>query len=319
MISLNSKIETGHRDIVHDAQVNYYGTRLATCSSDHLVKIFEIKPNGQSFLMAELVGHDGPVWQVNWAHPDFDNVLASCSHDRKAIVWREVNGKWQKTYEYNQHDASVNSICWAPKEYGLVFACGSTDCAISISEWCGDVWKPIKIAKAHEEGCNAVSWAPAKRTRSLVDTEVRIDPKRIVSGGNDRLVKIWKEESPDSWALECELEGHEDWVRDVAWAPNESMAMSTIASCGIDGRVFIWRCTDLERKRWTSRLLRKYDEVLWHVSWSLCATVLAVSGSDNKVYLFQERLPNQWIQISSAASEGAGAHGGHDDGENREK
>ena len=172
--------------------MNYYGTRLATCSSDHLVKIFEIKPNGQSFLMAELVGHDGPVWQVNWAHPDFDNVLASCSHDRKAIVWREVNGKWQKTYEYNQHDASVNSICWAPKEYGMVFACGSTDCAISISEWCGDVWKPIKIAKAHEEGCNAVSWAPAKRTRSLVDTEVRIDPKRIVSGGNDRLVKIWK-------------------------------------------------------------------------------------------------------------------------------
>jgi len=319
MISLNSKIETGHRDIVHDAQVNYYGTRLATCSSDHLVKIFEIKPNGQSFLMAELVGHDGPVWQVNWAHPDFDNVLASCSHDRKAIVWREVNGKWQKTYEYNQHDASVNSICWAPKEYGLVFACGSTDCAISISEWCGDVWKPIKIAKAHEEGCNAVSWAPAKRTRSLVDTEVRIDPKRIVSGGNDRLVKIWKEESPDNWVIEVELEGHEDWVRDVAWAPSESLAMSTIASCGIDGRVFIWRCTDLAQKRWTSRLLRKYDEVLWHVSWSLCATVLAVSGSDNKVYLFQERLPNQWIQISSAASEGAGAPGGHDESENREK
>lgn len=24
----------------------------------------------------------GPVWQVNWANPRFDNVLASCSHDR---------------------------------------------------------------------------------------------------------------------------------------------------------------------------------------------------------------------------------------------
>jgi len=42
--------------------MNYYGTRLATCSSDHLVKIFEIKANGQSLPIAELTGHDGPVF-----------------------------------------------------------------------------------------------------------------------------------------------------------------------------------------------------------------------------------------------------------------
>uniref|UniRef100_A0A915EPD4 Protein SEC13 homolog n=1 Tax=Ditylenchus dipsaci TaxID=166011 RepID=A0A915EPD4_9BILA len=298
MVSLTSKVETGHRDIVHDAQMNFHGTRLATCSSDHLVKIFEIKSNGQSFPMAELTGHDGPVWQVNWAHPKFGTILASCSHDRKAIVWKEVNGKWQKSYEYNQHEASVNSISWAPPQYDLIFACCSTDCSVSIISWMGDVWKPIKIPKAHEEGCNAVSWAPAKRTKSLVDPTEQIDPKRIVSGGNDRLVKIWKEETPDNWVLEADLEGHEDWVRDVAWAPAESLSLSTIASCGMDGRVIIWRCTNLNEKKWTSRVLRKFDEVLWHVSWSLCATVLAVSGADNKVNLFQERLPNQWMRIS---------------------
>lgn len=303
MVSLTSKVETGHRDIVHDAQMNYYGTRLATCSSDHLVKIFEIKPNGQSFPMAELAGHDGPVWQVNWAHPKFDNTLASCSHDRKAIVWREVNGKWQKSYEYNQHDASVNSISWAPHHYGLIFACCSTDCAISIIQFMGDVWKPIKIPNAHEQGCNAVSWAPAKRTKSLVDPSEQIDPKRIVSGGNDRLVKIWREESPDNWVLEVDLEGHEDWVRDVAWAPSENLQMSTIASCGVDGRVIIWRCTNLDEKKWTSRVLKKCDDVLWHVSWSLCATVLAVSGADNKVNLFQERVPNQWMRTSEPDEE----------------
>lgn len=298
MVSLASKVETGHRDIVHDAQVNYYGTRLATCSSDHLVKIFEIKSNGQSFPIAELTGHDGPVWQVNWAHPRYDNVLASCSHDRKAIVWKEVNGKWQKSYEYNQHDASVNSISWAPYEYGLIFACCSTDSAISIIQFMGDVWKPIKISKAHEEGCNAISWAPAKRTESITSSSEIIDSKRIVSGGNDRLVKIWKEESPDKWVVETVLEGHEDWIRDVAWAPSENLNLSTIASCGMDGRVIIWRCTDLNEKKWSSRILKKYDEVLWHVSWSLCATVLAVCGADNKLNLFQERLPNQWMQIS---------------------
>jgi len=305
-VSLTTKVETGHRDIVHDAQMNYYGNRLATCSSDHLVKVFEIKPNGQSVLMSELIGHDGPVWQVNWAHPKFDNILASCSHDRKAIVWREVNGKWQKSYEYNQHDASVNSIAWSPYQYGLMFACASTDGGISVVKFMGDVWSPIRIANAHEEGCNAVSWAPAKRTKSLVDPSEEIDPMRIVSCGNDRLVKIWKfqeESTPNNWNFEMELEGHDNWVRDVAWAQAESKQMSTIASCGLDGRVVIWRCTNLSEKKWTNRLLRKFDEVLWHVSWSLCGTVLAVAGADNKVNLFQERLPNQWMRISEPDEE----------------
>ncbi|CAK5081595.1 unnamed protein product [Meloidogyne enterolobii] len=300
MVSLTSRVETGHRDIIHDAQMNYYGTRLATCSSDHLVKIFEIKANGQSLPIAELTGHDGPVWQVSWAPPKFDNVLASCSHDRKAIIWREVNGKWQKSYEYNQHEASINSISWAYPEYGLIFACCSTDCSISVVQYMGDVWSPLKINNAHEEGCNAISWAPAKRIKSVLDKTEKIDPKRFVTGGNDRLVKIWREETPGNWKMEAELEGHENWVRDVAWSPSDSLT-STIASCGVDGQVIIWRCSNLdsdEGPKWTSRVLRKYDDPLWHVSWSLCATVLAVSGADNKVNLFQERLPNQWIQIS---------------------
>lgn len=27
--------------------------------------------------------HEGPVWEVAWAHPKFGNLLASCSYDRK--------------------------------------------------------------------------------------------------------------------------------------------------------------------------------------------------------------------------------------------
>lgn len=43
----------------------------------------------------------------------------------------------------------------------------------------------------------------------------------------------FREESPDNWVLEADLEGHEDWVRDVAWAPAENLQVSTIASCGV--------------------------------------------------------------------------------------
>jgi len=29
------------------------------------------------------------VWKVTWAHPEFGQVLASCSFDRTAAVWEE--------------------------------------------------------------------------------------------------------------------------------------------------------------------------------------------------------------------------------------
>ncbi|KAK6026231.1 hypothetical protein OSTOST_07848, partial [Ostertagia ostertagi] len=45
----------------HDAQLNFFGNRLATCSSDRIVKIFEV---------------------------------------RKVIIWSENNGRWQKSHEW---------------------------------------------------------------------------------------------------------------------------------------------------------------------------------------------------------------------------
>ena len=36
-------VETQHDDMVHDAQFDYSSTKLATCSSDHSIKIFDVK------------------------------------------------------------------------------------------------------------------------------------------------------------------------------------------------------------------------------------------------------------------------------------
>lgn len=63
---------------------------------DGSVKIFDVK-NGNQVLVADLKGHQGPVWQVAWAHPKFGNILASCSYDRKVIIWKEGNtNDWSK-------------------------------------------------------------------------------------------------------------------------------------------------------------------------------------------------------------------------------
>jgi protein transport protein SEC13 len=40
-------LETEHQDLIHDAQMDYYGRKLATCSSDKTIKLFSINGNEQ--------------------------------------------------------------------------------------------------------------------------------------------------------------------------------------------------------------------------------------------------------------------------------
>jgi protein transport protein SEC13 len=92
--------------MIHDAQMDYYGKRLATCSSDRTIRIFEIDLDGNQRPLQTLKGHDGPVWQLSWAHPKFGNILASCGYDGRVLVWKEGNGQWNRIKEYAYHAAS---------------------------------------------------------------------------------------------------------------------------------------------------------------------------------------------------------------------
>jgi len=307
MASTLSSFDTQHEDMIHDAQMDYYGKKLATASSDRTIKIFEI--GDTSSLLAELKGHEGPVWEVAWAHPKFGSLLASCSYDRKVFIWKETSpNAWSKIYEHDKHESSVNSISWAPHEFGLVLACASSDGSISVLTHKGDnTWDVQRIAQAHSIGVNAVSWAPAVSPGSLINTSAPTAPpvKRIVSGGCDNLIKIWRfSEAENSWKAEETLEQqHTDWVRDVAWAPNIGLPSSTIASCSQDGTVVIWT-QDHNSTSWTKKVLPKFPDVVWRVSWSITGNILSVAGGDNKVTLWKEGLDSEWKCISTLTEEG---------------
>lgn len=86
-----TSIQADHKDLIHDVAYDFYGRRLATCSSDQSVKVWDLDDNNQWVCSASWKTHSGSVWKVTWAHPDFGQVLATCSFDRTTAIWEELS------------------------------------------------------------------------------------------------------------------------------------------------------------------------------------------------------------------------------------
>lgn len=277
-------ITDAHDDLIHDAVLDYYGKRLATALSDKTIRIFDVDASDSYRLVETLVGHDGPVWQVAWAHPKFGSILASCSYDGKAIIWKEQpeTRQWCIIAEHAVHQASVNSVLWAPHELGAVLLCTSSDGKVLVVDFQDDGTTAHVIFDAHAVGANSALWAPVAK-----DSPVR----RFVTCGSDNLAKIWRREGT-TYVVEATLAGHTDWVRDVCWLPSV-VARLLIATASQDRTVLIWSHEGGEWKS-TPLTLEKFADVCWRASWLMSGNILAVSGGDNKVTLWRESLLGGW-------------------------
>lgn len=207
-------------------------------------------------------------------------------------------------------------VSWAPHESGCLLACASSDGHVSVLEFRDNNWTH-QTFHAHGMGVNSISWAPAAFAGSLISSNPGPgQQRRFVTGGSDNLIKIWdykyvfrvafygepcvltfypSSAESKSYNLTQTLEGHSDWVRDVAWSPS-ILSKSYIASASQDKTVRIWTSDASNPGQWSSQTL-EFDTVLWRVSWSLSGNILAVSGGDNKVSLWKENLKGQWEKI----------------------
>ena len=131
-------IDTQHEDNINDCQFDYYGTQVASCDSNGFLQISNVRPDGsQNPAAAPIKAHKGPIWQVAWAHPKYESVIATCGYNGQVKVWkRDMNNNWDN-YVFEQNlGSSVNCISWAPWEYGLILAAGTAEgrCVIFVRD-----------------------------------------------------------------------------------------------------------------------------------------------------------------------------------------
>lgn len=167
-------LDTRHDDNINDAQFDYYGTSLASCDSKGFLAISTLR-NGVHETEATFQAHAGPIWQLAWAHPKYDGVIATGGFDGFVKVWqRDANGVWdgERASEVQRHASSVNCLAWAPWEYGLVLAVGTAEGRLCVYQRQKDgQWSTLKGFIAHPEGVNGISWGPSTEPAILAQTE----------------------------------------------------------------------------------------------------------------------------------------------------
>jgi len=295
------RFNTQHQDVIQDVSYDFYGKRLATCSADTTIKIWDLDDTSEWKQTAEWKAHTAIVSKVIWAHPEFGQVLASFSADHTVCIWEEEDvrqeGKpWAKRKEITDFKDEVTDIAFAPNHLGLKIATSSADGFIRIYE-AKDImdlsnWGLIAEWEASKGGCSCLAWNPSQFDR----------PALVVGSSATPELKVWEfQEAQARWKQLFALAGHTDEIYDVSWAPNLGRTFHLIASASKDKTLRIWRLPTNKATPFTPHedaTLPCHKDAVWRAEWNVTGTILASSGDDGTVCLWKADVKGDWSLVS---------------------
>lgn len=319
-------INAEHKDLIHDVAYDFYGQRMATCSSDQFVKVWDQDEHENWHLTANWKAHSGSVWKVTWAHPDFGQVLATCSFDRTAAVWEEIVGEgsipgergmrhWVRRTNLVDSRTSVTDVKFGPKSLGLLLATSSADGIIRIYE-APDIMNLSQWTLQHEIicklSCSCLSWNTSlSRLHPPMLAVGSDDPNR--SNGGKVFIYEYSENSR-RWTKSETLPSVQDPVHDIAFAPNMGRSYHMLAIATKDVRVFTLKESSgvpSSGSRFEIELAAQFEDhycTVWRVSWNVTGTILASSGDDGCVRLWKANYKSLWKCIAVLKGDGTQAN-----------
>ena len=241
----------GHTGPVSSVAWNSTGTRLASGSFDHTVRIYE--PATGTVLLV-LRGHGDCVFSVAW-NPQASQ-LATAGNDRTIRIWDGETGA--EIGSLVGHTDVVRSVAWSPDGKQIVSA--SADRRLII--WDAATGRETLTLAGHDAEVLATAWSP--------------DGQWIASGARGGVVTIW-DSATGMASRSLRGEGHE--VLCVAWSPDSTR----LASAGGDARnCRIW---DVDSGRQIHQLLGHLYEIN-AIDWSPDGTQLVTACRDKAIRIW---------------------------------
>jgi WD40 repeat protein len=224
----------GHTEGVNSVAVAPDGRRIVSGSHDRTVRVWDAQSGVE---LACLSGHTSSVLSVAFA-PDGRRIVSG-SHDQTVRVWDARSGAEMSCLR--GHTSIVSSVAYSPD--GRYIVSGSCDDTVRV--W--DIQSGAELAclRGFREKCFREKVGSDENYPSFEEVSVTGDPDRvncvafspdggrIVSGDNDRTVRVW--DATKGVELAC-LRGHTDAVLSVGFAPDGRR----IVSGSFDKTVRIW-------------------------------------------------------------------------------
>ena len=163
-----------HTDWVNDVLLLQHGV-LATCSSDHTVKLWSLPSDGRDAQCETIGQHEDYARALTFAHES--GMLASAGFDRRLLLW-DVQRFGQRRLapvaaSDGGHSDSIYALDTNPR--GSLIATGSVDTDVRL-------WDPRDLSSSQR-----------LRGHSDVIRSIKLLPDgvRLVSCGSDRSIRVW--------------------------------------------------------------------------------------------------------------------------------
>ncbi|KAK6418938.1 hypothetical protein LTR95_017120 [Oleoguttula sp. CCFEE 5521] len=224
----------GHQDLVTEVSYNIYGTRMATASADHRIKVWDLVEASGEHLGS--VGEDGTlkIWQE-------DVSQAVNSGRRWRQIFRMVTATGVPYAHLDFKNIGIESYLAVITRDGYLAICEPAEDHDDLSSW-KIMWEDYlcKTPSRVEETSFRLSWHK-EILPAWPAILAGLDRKSLsLAAAIGSTVKVFRTDKDRKFYIAATLEGARELVRDVDWSNGSMRGFDTLATAGKDRFIRIY-------------------------------------------------------------------------------